>query len=490
MQPNAIIIGAGVAGLATAIRLAQKGYAVQVFEANSYVGGKLTAFEQHGYRFDAGPSLFTMPHFVDELFELAGENASAHFAYEKMPEACRYFWEDGTQLYASGDANAFGAAVENALGVSGEPLKQHLQRSRMIYESTARIFMEKSLHKASTWLSADVARALVKIPQLGLFQSMHAHNRKHLNHPKLVQLFDRFATYNGSNPYAAPGILNVIPHLEHGIGTFFPKGGMHSITKSLYALAQRLGVQCWLNTPVSRIVTENGRAVGIEAGNKLYRANVVVSNMDVVPTYRKLLPNEKAPEKTLRQERSSSALIHYWGIKGAFKQLGLHNILFSENYQAEFEQLFAGPLPHPDPTVYIHISSKAEPTDAPAGCENWFVMVNAPRNANQYTPQAIASIRAQVVQKIARTLGVDVEPLIETEAVLHPGEIESRTSSHLGALYGAASNNRMAAFLRHPNFSSRIKNLYFAGGSAHPGGGIPLCLLSAKITSSLVPNAR
>ena len=319
---------------------------------------------------------------------------------------------------------------------------------------------------------------------------MNDSNQRALNHPKLLQLFNRFATYNGSNPYSAPGILNVIPHLEHGIGTFFPQGGMRSIAQALYELALRLGVQFKLNSPVSRIEVRKGKAVGVEANGMLHEADVVVSNMDVVPTYRRLLANQPAPEKTLKQERSSSALIFYWGIERSFPELGLHNILFSEDYEREFNALFSAALPYKDPTVYSHISSKAEASDAPPGCENWFVMVNAPRNQQQYTEAAIASIRQQVLEKLTRMLGVDVAALIRTEDVLHPGLIESRTSSYLGALYGAASNSKFAAFLRHPNFSKRLKNLYFVGGSAHPGGGIPLCLLSAQITADLIPHAR
>lgn len=487
---NALIIGSGIGGLATAIRLCVKGYQVVVCEANSYVGGKLTVVETQGYRFDAGPSLFTMPQLVDELFELAGKQPGEALSYEKQEEACRYFWEDGMRLTAWSEANRFAEEAATQLDVSPHPLRNHLQRSRMLYDSTARIFMEQSLHKARTWFTRDVAKALTKLPQLGLFETMHANNERHLNHPKLVQLFDRFATYNGSDPYQAPGIMNVIPHLEHGIGTYFPKGGMHSITKSLHALAQELGVEFKLNCPVEEILVQNGRAVGIQANQERLWADVVVSNMDIVPTYRKLLKGQPAPEKTLKQERSSSALIHYWGIRRTFPELGLHNILFSNNYREEFRQLFDNAVPSADPTVYLHISSKAEESDAPPGCENWFVMVNAPRNAGQYTPEAIATVRKQVLNKIHRALGVDIAPYIVTEDVLHPGQIESRTSSHMGALYGAASNNKFAAFLRHPNFSSKLQNLYFVGGSVHPGGGIPLCLLSAKITASLIPDAH
>ena len=209
--------------------------------------------------------------------------------------------------------------------------------------------------------------------------------------------------------------------------------------------------------------------------------------MDVVPTYRKLLPYLKAPEKTLQQERSSSALIFYWGIKKEFSQLGLHNILFSEDYKTEFDHLFKHHTLYDDPTIYINITSKYEKKDAPKGSENWFVMINAPSNKGQNWDKMIPIARKNILNKLSRNLKINIEELIEFEDVLEPRTIESKTSSYQGALYGAASNNRYAAFLRHPNFHRKIDNLFFVGGSVHPGGGIPLCLLSAKIVDDLTP---
>jgi phytoene dehydrogenase-like protein len=198
------------------------------------------------------------------------------------------------------------------------------------------------------------------------------------------------------------------------------------------------------------------------------------------------LPGEKQPDKLLNQPKSSSALIFYWGIRHQFEELGLHNIFFSRDYRQEFEQLFQGQTISGDPTVYINITSKHKPDDAPAGCENWFVMINAPKNDGQNWDALIEQTRTNVLQKLSRLLGKDIASLIECESILDPRSIESRTSSSQGALYGNSSNNRYAAFLRHANFSSKISNLYFCGGSVHPGGGIPLCLLSAKITAELV----
>jgi phytoene dehydrogenase-like protein len=208
--------------------------------------------------------------------------------------------------------------------------------------------------------------------------------------------------------------------------------------------------------------------------------------MDVVNTYKKLLPKASQPKKILNQPKSSSALIFYWGIQKRFPQLDMHNIFFSQDYAQEFTHIFRQKNIYQDPTVYINITSKHKPDDAPEGCENWFVMINVPNNSGQDWDELITQGRKNILAKLSRILQTDIEPLIACESILDPRTIESRTSSSQGALYGNSSNNRYAAFLRHANFSSQIQNLYFCGGSVHPGGGIPLCLLSAKIATDMV----
>lgn len=481
------IIGAGIAGIASAIRLAAKGHQVTVFEANDYPGGKLSVFTQDGYRFDAGPSLFTMPQYVDELFELCGEKASDHFRYQRTDTVCHYFWNDATRLNAWANPADFAREAEKVLGVPAEKVTGFLSRSATKYDLAGRIFLEKSLHKLKTWIGWSVAKAMVKLPFYDMLSTMHKTHEKHFpQSPKLVQLFNRFATYNGSDPYKASGMLTIIPHFEHNIGVFYPEGGMHSITQSLYELSLRQGVKYHFSTPVEQILTSGKKVTGVRTHDgTTHDFDRVVSNMDVFYTYKKLLPQEPHPEHILNQPKSTSALIFYWGIRHDFKELGLHNILFADDYKNEFEQLNQGTVTN-DPTIYINITSKFTPTDVPLnGGENWFVMVNAPCHQGQDWAALIPEIRRNTIQKISAILGKDIEPLIACESILEPREIERRTSSHLGALYGYSSNNLMAAFLRHPNFSSKIKGLFFVGGSVHPGGGIPLCLLSAKVMSEM-----
>ncbi len=486
---KAIVIGSGIGGIACALRLQKKGYAVTVFEANDTLGGKMGSLSKVGFRWDTGPSLFTMPHFVDELFELFSLNPRDYFNYKQKENICTYFWEDGTTFSASANLNKF---IQEAAHTFNEPriqLQKYLTKSKKKYELTAPIFLEQSLHKYATYFSFKTLNALLKSYQLQINQSLNDVNHHCFSDARLVQLFNRYATYNGSSPYQTPGIMSMIPHLEMHYGTYFPEGGMYAIVHSLYHLALKVGVQFKLNEPVIKINHQNKKVSNIQTTKAEYKADIIISNMDIYATYQHLLKDTKQPHRSLQQERSSSALIFYWGINTTFEQLDLHNIFFSDAYQEEFNCIFAQRTLSNDPTVYINISSKDKRDDAPTGCENWFVMINAPGNYGQDWDELKQEAKKNIIHKLNRLLDIDLEKLILTEEILDPVKIEANTSSYRGALYGAASNSKFAAFLRHPNFSSHIKNLYFCGGSVHPGGGIPLCLLSAKIVSNLIQNA-
>lgn len=484
---NAIIIGAGIAGIAAAIRLAVKGYTVTVFEKNEYPGGKLSAFKINGYKFDAGPSLFTQPFLIEELFKLADEPIEDYFSYQQVPNSCNYFYEDGIAFEASADKEKFAQTLQQKLGEDAATIESYLQNCAKMYEHVGDVFLNHSLHKRKTLFSKSIVKALSVAKLSWLTNTMHTANKKYFKHPHTVQLFNRYATYNGSNPYKAPAMLTLIPHLEFNEGVFYPKGGMISITNALYQLAIKKGVHFIFNAKVQRIIQHEGKLKGVVANNKNYYADIVISNMDAYFTYKHLLNHQPKADKILKQERSSSALIFYWGIKEEFKQLGLHNILFSADYEKEFEALFKRHSLYRDPTVYVNITSKCEAgIHAPAGKENWFVMINAPANHGQDWQQLKQEARAKIIEKINRVLKTDIESLIEAEEILDPIQIETKTDSYMGSLYGTSSNSKLAAFLRHPNFSKAISGLYFVGGSVHPGGGIPLCLRSAKIATDMI----
>jgi phytoene desaturase len=473
------IIGSGVAGMASAVRLSALGHEVAVHEANAYEGGKLSEKWLGKYRFDVGPSVFTLPNLVDDLFAFSKKENTLR--YKKLDVTCVYFWEDGTVITGYAEPDAFADEIAAKTGIAASTMHAHFAYTQNIYKHT------KSLHRFKSFASLDIVRSIANIGHLDLFTTMHEANTRRLKHPKLVQMFDRYATFNGSSPYLAPGILNVIPHLEHGIGVFAPEGGMNSITKAMVGLAKANGASFHLNSPVERILHQNKTVSGVQINGQALQSDAVLTNMDVYPTYKQLLQDEKNAAKELKQKRSLSAVVFYWGVKQSFDNLHVHNTLFSENYKEEFEILMNQENVGNDPTIYINIGSKYAPDDAPEGCETWFVMVNAPaNNGKQDWDEIVARTRKNVVAKINRILKIDIESLMEEEMHFDPRIIEARNRTFAGSIYGTSSNDRMAAFFRHPNFAPDYKNLYFAGVAAHPGGGIPLCLLSAKIACEMI----
>ena len=483
---NALVIGAGVAGLAASVRLALQGFSVDVLEQNPYPGGKLSSFSRDGYSFDAGPSLFTQPGNIRDLFQAAGKRVEDYFRYVSVPLANQYFFPDGKVVRAFTDPEAFASEMHTVLGEDPDAVRQYLREAGRMYDRIGRIFLDYSLHRSSTWWHKRIFPAFAALRPGYLIRNLDRHNRARFRSKEAIQIFNRFATYNGSSPYRTPAMLSMIPHLEMNEGTFYPLGGMVSITNAIHRLAEDLGVRFHFSTPAQRILHSGNRVQGAIAGDREWRAGLVVSNVDVYFTYKRLLGDDQTAQRVLRQERSSSAVIFYWGIGRTFDRLGLHNILFTGDYQREFAGLFGDASMSDDPTIYINITSKMEAGLAPEGKENWFVMVNAPAHRGQDWPAIRNRLREKVLDKISRTLGTDVRAHLETEDVLDPPGIESKTSSYMGSLYGTSSNSLFAAFLRHPNFRSKASGLYFCGGSVHPGGGIPLCLKSAQIVSNLV----
>ncbi|MCX8483081.1 MAG: phytoene desaturase family protein, partial [Crocinitomicaceae bacterium] len=466
---NAIVIGAGIGGIAASIRLARKGYSVKVFEASNYPGGKLSEFKMGDYRFDRGPSLFTLPTYVEELFELCNEKMSEHFSYSELPILCNYFYPDGFRFEAKGNREENIKAIVHAFDEDELKVRAFFSKAEFIYNTTAPLFLERPLKLPMLYKTKAFWNGILRIPQLPLVGSYTLQLKKYFKNPKTVQYFQRYATYNGSSPYKTPALMQLLPHVEQGIGAFIPDKGMYDITLQLFELAKRQGVEFVFNSNVEEIIIEEKRAVGIRFNTiQIETANVVVSNMDVFPTYKKLLPKEREPKVILNQEKSSSALIFYWGLKGYVnKSLSIHNIFFSADYIDEFRNIFETETLANDLTVYVHVTSKHIASDAPENGENWFVMVNAPNNKGQNWDEIVTRTRENIIKKLESMLGEGFEDKICCEHVWTPRGIEADTSSHLGALYGNASNSASAAFFRHANNSSRIKDLYFVGGSVH-----------------------
>ncbi|MFP4113149.1 MAG: phytoene desaturase family protein [Spirochaetales bacterium] len=490
---RAIVVGAGLGGLSAAIRLAAAGWRVTVYEQQRIPGGKAGSEARGRYRFDTGPSLLTMPYVVEELFAEAGRDWRDYLEVERLEVICNYFWPDGTRLHAYGDPDRFAAEVEEQLGEPAEHVRRYLQYAGRIHDTAAEIFLRHSLHDRRTYLSRLFWSRVWKLGRIDAMRTMNRANESFFRDSRLVQLFNRYATYNGSSPYQTPATLNIIPFVEYVHGGYSVVGGIHSLPRALERLALELGVEVRYGERVDRIVTQSRTrrravATGVEVGSRFEPADAVVSNVDVSVAYPQLLGDEDAKQlqRYRRLEPSSSGLVFYWGVRGEFAELTVNNIFFSADYRSEFRQIFTERRCPDDPTIYLNITSKVTPGDSPEGGENWFVLANAPYEDGQEWTREVEHTRAVVVRRLSETLGRDVSGLIEEEGIMTPPDIERKTMSYRGALYGISSNSRLAAFARHPNRSPDCAGLYFCGGSAHPGGGMPLVMLSGKIAADLI----
>jgi phytoene desaturase len=484
------VVGAGLGGLSAAARLAAAGYEVEVYEKNDGPGGKAASRRIGGYRFDTGPSLFTMPGVFRQFFDEIGLSMEAFLRPLPLDPICTYYLSDGAYFKAFSDPAGFGREIEEKTSDSKEALFRYISHGELIHKHAADLFLWNSVHDLLFRLGRHTPAILRKA--LGMYRidplrSLHRVNAAFFKDPRLVQFFDRYATYNGSSPYRTPGTLAIIPYVEYALGGFAVEGGIRAVPLALEAAGREKGVRFHYGSPVEEILHDRRRVRGIRVMGNDIPADLVVCNTDVSILYRDLLRDPGAPlaRRYRRLEPSSSGLVFLWGMKRRFPELTVNNIFFSADYPAEFDALFHEGLCPAAPTVYVNITSKVTPEDAPREGENWFVLVNAPHGEGQDWTSETARVREAVLSLVGRRLGLDVEPFIEVEEIITPREIEAATGSPGGSLYGISSNTRFAAFLRHPNRVPRYGGIYVCGGSAHPGGGMPLAVLSGKIAADL-----
>lgn len=493
MSKTCAIIGSGIAGLASAIRLASKGYSVDVYEKNNYAGGKIKELRKNGYRFDMGPSVFMLPKLIDELFEICNKNPRDYYSYVPLDISFKYFFEDGTSINAFSDVEKFSNEIELKTIDSKEDFEKYRRDIETKYNITNEVFIENSLHIFKNFLNWETVYGILNFHKIDAFKSMNSGNKLFFKDYRLIQLLNNYATYVGANPFVAPATLNVIQHLEINLGTFLPEKGIYSIVSSLVKLAEEIGVRFHYNTMVNEIIIEteqsnikDKKAIGIKTNlAEFIKYDRIISNMDIYYTYTKLLPKEKSPKNILNQAKSSSVIAFCWGVSKTYDILETHNMLFAADDDEEYKAIFDEKSVSKDPSIYISISSKKIKEDAPSGCENWFVFITVPNDTGQNWDEIVKKSRKNIFVKINRLLNTDIEKHIKFEELLTPPMIKENYCSQLGAIYGNSSDNTFASFFRHSNFSKQIRGLYFVGGSVHPGAGIPMCLNSAKIMDKI-----
>lgn len=480
LTEQTVIVGGGLGGLAAAIHLAARGRRVLLLEKNERVGGKLNLVEAGGYTFDTGPSLLTMPWVLRELFEVAGARLEDELELLPVEPTCRYAWPDGTRFDASQSLPLLMQQIGRLDPRDVDGFLRFMAYASRIYQAVAGPFLLNPFDGLRDLITPALLRDSWKIDPL---RTVDGAVRAFFHSPYLRQVFNRYATYNGSSPYRAPATFNLIAYVEFIEGGWYVRGGMYALARALETLARRLGVEIRTNTPVEQIVLRDGAAGGvILAGGERIDATQVVVNADPRYAYKQLLPGQaRASAQLGKLEPSCSGFILLLGVRRQYADLAHHNIFFSADYPREFAAIFDKGVPAPDPTVYVCATSVSDPQHAPPGHTNMFVLVNAPALGPRVNwAREAPAYRDLVVHKLERMGLAGLGAQIGYEQIITPADLHARYNAPGGAIYGLASNHPFTAFLRPPLRARGLRRLFFVGGGTHPGGGIPLVLLSGR----------
>lgn len=362
-QPREVaVIGGGLAGLTAAIQLAHAGLKVVLLEKNQRAGGKLNTLQKEGFTWDTGPSLLTMPYVLREFFQSVGKRLEDYLELVPVEPCCRYWWPDGSTL------------DEDAGFWQRPEVQRFLEHAKGLYEISADLFLNP-FAGLKEWLSPRNLRKLRHLPKIASLRSMHETVSRYFEDPRLVQLFDRYATYNGSSPYLTPSAFNIITYVEAEFGGWYVRGGMYRLAESLLELAAELGVEVRTGCEVTGLRKTAVGGYELRTGTGWESFAGVICNEDVLMASKQLLGSKMDLQKNAL---STSGFILFLGVARKYDRLAHHNVFFSGDYRAEFDQMFGKLEPAKAPTIYVAASSRTEPGRAPEGCDNWFVLVNAP----------------------------------------------------------------------------------------------------------------
>jgi phytoene desaturase len=475
------VIGAGIGGLASACLLAAKGHSVTLFEKNETAGGKMQEIRADGFRFDTGPSLMTMPEVLSQIFDAAGRSMNDEIELTEPDPICRYIYPDGTIFDSFTQLDKAIAEVERIAPEDRDAYIEFLNFIRELYEKTADAFLFNPLYELRDLSSLRLLDAL----SIDAFTTVSSRIDRTFTSPYLRTFFKRFTTYNGSDPYQAPGTLNVIPHIELNEGGYYVKGGLYAVARSLRNLAESLGVQFRFRCDANALETKGKKVNALRlADGSRHTFDWFFSNSDATETLTRMLPNHAIPTwyRTLQKnlEPSCSGFVLLLGCTRQWDILRHHTIFFSDRYQQEFTDMFRYKIMPEDPTIYVANTSYSDPEDAPEGGSNLFVLVNAPYLSDKTQWDRDRDHTAEKILETLESRGLSgLRSSIRYRHIITPQDLYNTTRSNKGSIYGTSSNGRFSAFLRPRNRVRALENLFLTGGSTHPGGGIPLVIQSA-----------
>ena len=498
---HVIVIGGGLAGLSASVELARTGCRVTLVESNDHLGGKMNVLEVDGYTFDMGPTIITMPEVFRGIVERTGRRVEDYCELVDLEPQWRCFYEDGTTLDLFGDVDRMVEQLDRLFpGTgSGEGYRTFVEYSRRMYRLSERVFFYRDVGAIR-----DVMRAVPMndFSLLGDVMRMRLHStvgstvKKHIRDPRARQLVEHFLQYVGSNPFLAPAILSLIASAQVDNGCWYPMGGTRMIARTLSTILKEYGAEIILGTRVEELLTEGETVKGVRLsdGTELH-ADAVVSNCDIQRSYRDLDASDagRTHQKAIRSryEPACSGVVLYLGLDRQYDHLLHHDFIFSRNPQEEFADIYGAGVPARDPSLYLAVPSRTDPSQAPEGCEALYILVHTAWRRDHQTwegPDGLLASYRQVILDKLKTCGrmPDIEDHIVVERALTPDGIEQRYNAEGGAIYGLASHGRLKGGFKPRNRSELYRNFYLTGGSTNPGPGVPMVLMSGVTAAKVL----
>ncbi|KAF2643140.1 phytoene desaturase [Massarina eburnea CBS 473.64] len=505
---SVIIIGAGVGGVATAARLAAAGVKVTVVEKNDFTGGRCSLIHREGYRFDQGPSLLLLPHLFQEAFKDLGtslEDEGVHLV--KCEPNYNIHFHDGTAFKLSTDLATMKEEIERFEGKDGfERYLSFIQEAHRHYEISVTHVLKKNFYSLLSMARPSFLRHLLVLHP---FESIYGRASKYFLTERLRRVFTFASMYMGMSPFDAPGTYSLLQYTELAEGIWYPIGGFHKVVEAMVNVGKRHGVTYRLNSPISRIqMSKDGRqatGVTLKDTNENLTADLIICNADLIYAYNELLPRTSYARSLARRGASCSSISFYWALDRQFPELTAHNIFLAEDYKESFDSIFKKHLIPEEPSFYVNVPSRVDPTAAPNGCDSLVVLVpvghllegdsdmhkgtSSTSGTTQDWNTMVSVARNTILKTIESRLSIDLTSHIVHESVNTPLSWKSAFNLDRGAILGLShSFFNVLSFrpkTKHPN----IDNLYFVGASTHPGTGVPIVLAGAKIVSEQVLRA-
>jgi phytoene desaturase len=484
---TALIIGAGIGGIATAARLRRNGYRVTVVEKCGIPGGRCGQMTIQGHRFDTGATLFMMPELYAETYAALGERMEDQLDLRRVDPTYHLYFQDNSQLQLTSDLHAMMTRLEAIEPGSFERMLHYLADGRRYYQLSLPDVIGKDFRSLYEFINP---RMLLLFLRLKSFTRHTSLIQRTFKTPKLQMAFTFQDMYMGLSPYESPSTYSFLQSTELTDGLYYPVGGMYRVAQTLTAIAEKLGVRFIYNSPVEKILVEGRQATGVQLvdGSRL-SADIMVANADLGYVYRQLMPDDGEASRIDHKEYGCSTVMFYWGLDRQFPQLGAHNLFFSGDYRQGFEDIFKGLTMPKQPNFYIHAPVRMDPSAAPTGGDTLYVAVPV-GSINPLQPQDWPALQARarsfILDRLAQLGMPDLAEHIKVELSFDPRDWQGRYNLTRGSAHGLSHKLTQMAYFRPHNRHKHYRNLYFVGASTHPGTGVPTVLVSARLTAQRI----